>query len=460
MIPKAGDTLYLYLAASDIVVSAALFKECGDAKLRPVLFVNKSLTDAETRYSHLERAALALQTTARKLRPYFQAHPVVVLTDLPLWGTIHKPDMSGRMARWAMELSEYGIQHKPRLSKKGQVLADFLAEIPQLDASPNKTGRWTLCVDGSSRQTGADIGLQLISSSGERVEHAIRLGFSATNNESEYEAMIAGLELALALGADNLSIQSDSQLVVRQVNAEFESRDPRITKYVSLVKQKLNTLSTWKLEHVPRDCNERADALAVVAASFPITETVFLPIYYQPDSSILGAQINQIEEVPPSWMDPIWLYIATRELPNDRGKAHKIQIQLARFSLVDGQLYKRSLGGPYLKCLTPEQGQYVLAELHEGICGNHPRGRTLAHRAHTQGYYWPTMKSDVADYVKKCDPCQRMSPILKSPVQDLVYIFSSWPFAQWGIDIMGPLPTAPAQKKLLLVAIDYFHKWI
>ena len=70
------------------------------------------------------------------------------------------------------------------------------------------------------------------------------------------------------------------------------------------------------------------------------------------------------------------------------------------------------------------------------------------------------MKSDAADYIKKCDPCQRMSPILKSPVQDLVSISSPWPFAQWGIDIVGPLPTAPAQKKLLLVATDYFSKWI
>ena len=107
--PEAGDTLYLYLAASDIAVSAALFKECGDAKLRPVFFVSKSLTDAETRYTHLERATLALRTSAQKLRPYFQAHPVVVLTDLPLRGTIHKPDLSERMACWAMELSEYGI---------------------------------------------------------------------------------------------------------------------------------------------------------------------------------------------------------------------------------------------------------------------------------------------------------------------------------------------------------------
>ena len=95
---EAGNTLYLYLAASDIAVSAALFKECGDAKLRPVFFVSKSLTDKETKYSHLERAALALRTVSKKLRPYFQAHPVVVLTDLPLRGTIHKLDLSGRMA--------------------------------------------------------------------------------------------------------------------------------------------------------------------------------------------------------------------------------------------------------------------------------------------------------------------------------------------------------------------------
>ena len=149
--PEAGDTLYLYLAASNIAVSAALFKECGDAKLKHVFFVSKSLTDAETRYSHLERATLALRIAAQKLRPYFQAHPVVVLTDLPLRGTIHKLDLSGRMAHWVMELSEYDIQYKPRLSKMGQVLADFIVEIPQSDTCLDKTGWWTLCVDGASR---------------------------------------------------------------------------------------------------------------------------------------------------------------------------------------------------------------------------------------------------------------------------------------------------------------------
>ena len=127
---KSGETFFVYLAVSDVSVSAALFKEDENRKQRPVVFVNKSLADAKTRYSHLEQETLALRVATKKLRPYFQTHPIVVLTNLPLRSTIHKLDLSGRMARWAIELSEFGNQCKPRLAKKWHVLADFLAEIP------------------------------------------------------------------------------------------------------------------------------------------------------------------------------------------------------------------------------------------------------------------------------------------------------------------------------------------
>ena len=148
--PEAGKTLFMYLAVSDIAVSVVLFKEGEDGRQSPVFFVNKSLANAKTRYNHLEQAALALQTTTKKLRPYFQAHPIVVLTNLPLRSTIHKPDLSGRMARWAIELSEYSIHYKPRLAKKRQVLADFLEEIPQPETHPDSLNWWTLSVDGAS----------------------------------------------------------------------------------------------------------------------------------------------------------------------------------------------------------------------------------------------------------------------------------------------------------------------
>ena len=127
-------------------------------------------------------------------------------------------------------------------------------------------------------------------------------------------------------------------------------------KYVSLVKQCLGSFSSWKLEHIPRDYNEKANALAAVAASLPLTETVLLPIYYQSDSSIITTRVSLVDKVSPSWMDPIVQYINTGELLNKRNKAHKVQIQSVRFSLVNRQLFKRSLDGPYLKCLTTEQG--------------------------------------------------------------------------------------------------------
>ena len=108
-------------------MSVAQFKEDENKKKRTVFFVSKYLADAETQYSHLEQAALALRVATKKLCPYFQAHPIVVLTDLPLRSSIHKPDLSRRMARWAIELRKFGIEFNPRLAKKGQVLADFLA---------------------------------------------------------------------------------------------------------------------------------------------------------------------------------------------------------------------------------------------------------------------------------------------------------------------------------------------
>ena len=106
-------------------------------------------------------------------------------------------------------MSEFSIQYKPRLDKKRQVLADFLAEIPQSGASQGGMNWWILNVNGASRQTGADIGLELKSPTGERIEKAIRLGFNTSNNESEYEVILAGIELVVTVSADRLLIRSD-----------------------------------------------------------------------------------------------------------------------------------------------------------------------------------------------------------------------------------------------------------
>ena len=192
------------------------------------------------------------------------------------------------------------------------MLVDFIVELPQSETHPDSLDWWTLNIDGASRQTGAGISLQLRSLPGDKIKQAIRLGFSASNNESEYEVILAELELAAALSTGKLLVQSDSQLVVGQVNEEFESRDPRMVKYVSRVKQCLSSFPVWKLEYIPKDSNEKAEVVAYVAAFLPITETIFLPIYYQPVLLIASLQENQADKDLSSWMDPITLYLSTR----------------------------------------------------------------------------------------------------------------------------------------------------
>ena len=124
------------------------------------------------------------------------------------------------MARWAIELSEFDIQFKPRLALKGQVLADFIAEM-----KPNGSGWWTLNVDSASRQTRVGLGMQFKALIEEVIEQAVHLNFPASNNEAEYEVIIARLDLAISVSSKKIVIRSDSQLVVGQVNGEYETGD-------------------------------------------------------------------------------------------------------------------------------------------------------------------------------------------------------------------------------------------
>ena len=181
-------------------------------------------------------------------------------------------------------------------------------------------------MDYTSRQTGARVGLQLRALTVERVEHAKWLDFPASNNEYEYEAILAGVDLAKFVSSEKLIIRSDSQLVVGQVNREYETQDQRMVKYASLVRQQLGSFAAWKLEHILRDSNKKADALVAVDVSIPIKETVFLPVYYQLTSSISTYQVSQIDEESPSWLTPIMHYFSSGGLLDNRVEAHKIQV--------------------------------------------------------------------------------------------------------------------------------------
>ena len=125
-----GEELYLYIAVSQAAISAALVRDEGGSQ-RPVYFISRAFRGAEERYPRMENLAFALITAARKLKPYFQAHTIVVLTDQPLKRAMSSSEAAGRMALWAIELSEFDVQYCPRMTVNGQIVADFIAEYTQ-----------------------------------------------------------------------------------------------------------------------------------------------------------------------------------------------------------------------------------------------------------------------------------------------------------------------------------------
>ena len=152
-------------------------------------------------------------------------------------------------------------------------------------------------------------------------------------------------------------------------------------------------------------------------------------------------------------------YLIDGLLLDDLKEASKLRTRSAKFTIHKESLYKRGFFTPILKCIAGKDADYVLREVHEGVCGNHIGARTLAGKALRQGYYWPTMLRDAIELVKKCKVCQEHAKISRFPSEPLTLVTSPWPFQQWGLDILGPLPIGKGQCKFIIVAVDYFSKW-
>ena len=413
----------------------------------------------------MEKLILALVTAARKLRPYFQAHTIEVPTEYPMKQVLHKPEVSGRLMKWAIELSKFDIRYKPKNAIKGQVLADFVMEFTPTELAQTTHAKddlpiWKLSVDGASNAQGSGAGLILTSPEGIDIEYALGFGFHASNNEAEYEAVIAGLNLAHSLEVDQLEVYSDSQLVVRQIEDTYEAKSERMILYLQKIRDLLKKFVLVQVKHVPKEENSRANTLAKLATASQEDLGRITPVKYLAEPSInpYSMVVAPVGSVP-SWMDPIWDYINDGTLPDDPKEEAKIRVRSSRFTNHKGSLYKRGFFTPFLKCIAGEDTEYMLREVHEGICGNHIGAQILAGKVLRQGYYWPTILKDVTDLVKKCRICQEHAKISRLPSEPLTSITSPWPFQQWGLDILGPLPIGKGQFKFIIVAVDYFTKW-
>ncbi|GJZ92099.1 reverse transcriptase domain-containing protein [Tanacetum coccineum] len=321
------------------------------ARLTPVYFVSRALQGPKLNYTSMERLVLALVFAAKRLRRYFQAHPIAVITDQPIKQIISRPDVAGRLQKWSVILEEHNITYRPRTSMKGQILADFLIGKP--NEAPQDTSMveipqesLTLFTDGSSY-------------------------FTASNNEAEYEALIAGLWIAAQMRVRNVHMSVDSKLVVNQILGTYVTKEENMVKYLEKTKSLISDFAKFSISQVLRSKNKKANALSKIAStSFAhLSKQVLVEVLKE--KSIQEEEVaTVVEEEGPTWMTPIMEYLKDETLPDNRKEASKLRIKARQYELLEGPFYK------------------------------------------------------------------------------------------WGIDIAGPFPEGPGKVKFLIVAMDYFTKWI
>ncbi|XP_074306403.1 uncharacterized protein LOC141641647 [Silene latifolia] len=286
---------------------------------------------------------------------------------------MRKPEFSGRMAKWSVHLSGYDLKFEPRTAIKSQALADFVSDFcPALQTQAEQ----------DILRVG--VGLVLKSPQGDLIVQAVRCEFKATNNEAEYEALILGLKLALDLKIRHLQVCSDSKFIVNHVNDCYEFRDPRMMAYLDVAKELKTRFVTFNIKQIPRDQNAEADALATLGVTFKAGTISKIPIVHVLEPATLKSQqeaemvcSTSSEENTLDWRKPYLDWLQNDILPAGKKEVRSFRMRASRFILIDGVMFRKSLVGPYLKCLDREESQAILHALHSGECGSHAGGRSL-----------------------------------------------------------------------------------
>jgi ribonuclease HI len=377
--PAAGEALLIYVAATTQVVSAAIVverREEGHALLvqRPVYFISEVLSETKIRYPQIQKLLYAVILTRRKLRHYFESHPVTVVSSFPLGEIIQCREASGRIAKWAVEIMGETISFAPRKAIKSQVLADFVAEWvdTQLPTAPIQPELWTMYFDGSLMKTGVGAGLLFISPLRKHLCYVLHLHFPTSNNVAEYEALVNGLRIAIELGVRRLDARGDSQLVIDQVMKNSHCRDRNLEAYCDEVRHLEDKFYGLELNQVARWYNETVDELAKIASGrTTVPLDVFSRDIHQPSvntddtpepeeasaqpeaSSATEGEALRIKGerngVTPNrnWQTPYLQYLHRGELPLDKAEAQRLAWRAKSFVLLgdEKELYHRSPSG-------------------------------------------------------------------------------------------------------------------
>ncbi|GJV09851.1 reverse transcriptase domain-containing protein, partial [Tanacetum coccineum] len=245
---------------------------------------------------------------------------------------------------------------------------------------------------------GSGAGLVLIGPRNIEYTYALHLTFPSTNNEAEYEALLVGLRITWKMSISKIEVKVDSKLVANQINGSYEASKYNMIKYLAKAKEYISNFKSFSIKNIPRNMNQKADVL--------------------------------IEEEGDNWMTPIIRCLEKGIWPEGRNKARCLRTKIGQY-MESEVLFKKGYLVPIIRCVGPLQANYVIREIHIGSCGMHVGPRAVIH-----------------------------APVPRLPKTLMTSIMAPWPFYQWGMDILGALPPAKGGAKFVIVAIDYFNKWI
>jgi ribonuclease HI len=385
---------------------------------------------------------------------------------------LHRTILSGRIGKWAYALIEYDPICEPLKAMKGQVVDDFIVQhrideqldlnVGYLTFTPRK-----LHFDGSVCKSGCGVGVILISPNGAIFEALNRLDRTCTNNQTEYEALLFGLEILHEMGVKRVEAYGDSLLVVQQVSKVCQCLDGVLNAYLDKCLDIIACLDEFTIYHVPREKNPRANSLAQQASGYEVQKRNFRekkPTFSEaemlaldqavqppstvgqtasggltactvenPDSAIVVAKT--VEAELEDWRKPLVNYLNDPSCSVDR----KVRRWAFKFILVDGELYRRTADDVLLKCLGLDQARLAMAEVHEGTCCTHQSARMMKWLLRRACFYWPTMIADCFRYYKGCEECQKFGDVQMVPAALLHAIIKPWPFKGWGLDFVGKI---------------------
>jgi ribonuclease HI len=463
--PAPGAPLLLHVAASHSAVSVALVQEKLDGQAKkqaPIYFVSEVLSPSNKNYTELKKVIYVVLMASRKLRHYFQAYHIIVPSSQPLKDIMRNREATGRIRKWAAELNEFTIDYVHRSSIQSQALADFIADWTpgaQEEERNKNAEAWTVFGDGSWGTFGAGAAAVLVAPSKVRTCYATKLDFSCTNNIA-HEALLLGLRKLRAMGIRRAILKTDSQVISGHVDNSSKARDPKLEKHLDTVRRLEASFEGFSVKNIPRGENEHADLLAKSAAQgLPLPSEVFFETINAPSVELMERAVLAISPVhSEDWRTEIISFLQGNCLSDDEVYNKRMEARTRPYIIIQGELYKHGVCSPLLKCLSRTECIELMKEIHAELCGSHIGSRPLLGKVFRQGFYWPKAASDAADLVQKCENCQKCARDQKQPSSLTQLIQPTWPLQRWGLDLLGPLPSAQGNLKYVVVAVEYFSK--